>query len=310
MCSVDKASWLEVSLQVTPEQAEAVAEVLGRFTPEGVVVEQLAKQNADPETHMEPLVKVSGYLFADAHLEEKKQRLEEALFYLGRIQPLPDPVFKRIQDENWMTAWKDQYKPLKLGGNLAILPAWADNPYPERIAIRINPGMAFGTGTHPTTQLCLEMMEYRIAPGMDVIDVGCGSGILSIAAVLLGAGHAYGTDISAAAVQSSRENAELNHVSQKVSFMLGSVGDITSGSFGVAIAPLVIVNILATIIMRLFDENLGDLVSEEGGLILSGILDQQAPDVLQKAQHAGFSLVEKREIEDWVGLYFNKKAKK
>jgi ribosomal protein L11 methyltransferase len=306
MCSVDKASWLEVSLQVTPEQAEAVAEVLGRFTPEGVVVEQLAIQNSTPETQMEQRVKVSGYLFADAHLEEKKQRLEEALFYLGRIQPLPNPIFKHIQDENWMSAWKDQYKPLKLGSNLAILPAWADNPYPERTAIRINPGMAFGTGTHPTTQLCLELMESRVVSAMDVIDVGCGSGILSIAAILLGAGHAYGADISAAAVQSSLENADLNHVSQKVSFIMGTVGEITSGVFDVAKAPLVIANILATIIMRLFDEDLGELVTEDGCLILSGILDQQAQDVLQKAEDAGFSLVEKREIEDWVALCLRK----
>ena len=304
----NKASWLEVSMQVTPEQAEAVAEVLGRFTPEGVVVEHLAIQTSTPETLMEPKVRVSGYLFADAHLEGKKERLEEALFYLGRIQPLPDPVFKPIMDENWMAAWKDQYKPLKLGSNLAILPAWADNPYPERITIRINPGMAFGTGTHPTTQLCLELMENRVTPGMDVIDVGCGSGILSIAAVLLGANHAYGTDISPAAVQSSLENAALNHVSQKVSFFQGSVGEITSGAFAVTKASLVIVNILAAIIMRLFDEDLGELVFEGGSLILSGILDQQAQDVQQKAEHAGFFLVEKREIEDWVALSLKKKT--
>jgi len=307
MCSADKASWLEVSLLVTPEQAEAVAEVLGRFTPEGVVVEQLAKQTSTPETLMEPKVRVSGYLFVDAHLEQEKQRLEEALFYLGRIQSLPDPTFKLIQDENWMAAWKDQYKPIKLGHNLAILPAWADNPYPERVAIRINPGMAFGTGTHPTTQLCLELMENCVVPGIDVIDVGCGSGILSIAAVLMGAKHAYGTDISAAAVQSSLENAALNQASQRVSFARGSVGDINSGAFPITKAPLVTVNILAAIIMRLFDEGLADLVMANGDLILSGILAPQAQEVLEKATLAGFIVVEKRNIEDWVALHLKNK---
>lgn len=299
---MDKASWLEVSLQVTPEQAEAVAEVLGRFTPEGVVVERLARKTKTSAAVLEEQVKVFGYLFADTHLEEKKLRLEEALFYLGRIQPLPKPTYKLIHDENWMASWKDQYKPLKLGRNLAILPAWAKNPYPDRTSIRINPGMAFGTGTHPTTQLCLELMEGRVEPGLDVFDVGCGSGILSIAAVLMGAGHAYGTDISPAALQSSLENAELNQVSHMVSFIRGSVGEINAGVFHVTQAPLVIVNILATIIMRLFDEGLANLVIPGGTLILSGILETQAQEVMQKVQQSGFSLLEKREIEDWVAF--------
>jgi len=300
---VDKdASWLEVSIQVTKEQAEAVAEILGRFTPEGVVVERLAKDSISEEQSFESTVRVFGYLFADANLEDKKKRFEEALFYLSRIQSLPRPQYKRIHDKNWMSAWKDQYKPLKIGNRLAILPAWAKNPYSERIPIRINPGMAFGTGTHPTTQLCLELMETRVLPGLDVIDVGCGSGILSIAAVLLGANHAYGADVSPAAVKSSLENAAINKTESSLTFIQGSVDEITLGAFDIIEAPLVIVNILATIIMRLFDENLASLAAPGGVLILSGILEPQSEQVLQKAQQFGLRLLEKREIEDWVAL--------
>lgn len=305
---MDKTSWLEISLQVTPEQAEAVAEVLGRFTSEGVVVERLTDHSKNPIGTPAKKVRVFGYLFADSQLEEKKMRLEEALFYLGRIQPLPDPSYKLIHDQNWMAAWKDQYQPLKVGQRLAILPAWAENPYPNRTPIRINPGMAFGTGTHPTTQLCLELMETRVGPDTDVIDVGCGSGILSIAAILLGASQAYGTDISPAAVQSSLENAKLNNISNKVSFTRGSVGEIINGTFDIVDAPLVVVNILANIIMRLFDQDLGELISPGGELILSGILETQADEVLHHAKQSGFTLIEKREIDDWVALCVSKKS--
>jgi len=296
------ASWLEVSIQVTKEQAEAVAEILGRFTPEGVVIERLAKDSISEEQSFESTVRVFGYLFDDANLEDKKKRLEEALFYLSRIQSLSRPQYKRIHDKNWMSAWKDQYKPLQIGNRLAILPAWAKNPYSERIPIRINPGMAFGTGTHPTTQLCLELMETRVLPGLDVIDVGCGSGILSIAAVLLGANHAYGADVSPAAVKSSLENAAINKTESSLTFIQGSVDEISLGAFDIIEAPLVIVNILATIIMRLFDENLASLAAPGGVLILSGILEPQSEQVLQKAQQFGLRLLEKREIEDWVAL--------
>ena len=305
---MDKTSWLEISLQVTPEQAEAVAEVLGRFTSEGVVVERLTDHSKNPIGTPAKKVRVFGYLFADSQLEEKKMRLEEALFYLGRIQPLPDPSYKLIHDQNWMAAWKDQYQPLKVGQRLAILPAWAENPYPNRTPIRINPGMAFGTGTHPTTQLCLELMETRVGPDTDVIDVGCGSGILSIAAILLGASQAYGTDISPAAVQSSLENAKLNNISNKVSFTRGSVGEIINGTFDIVDAPLVVVNILANIILRLFDQDLGELISPGGELILSGILETQADEVLHHAKQSGFTLIEKREIDDWVALCVSKKS--
>lgn len=305
---MDKPAWLEVSLVVSPEQAEAVADVLGRYTPEGVVVEQMARQTKTEKTHLEDQVRVFGYMFADGSLEEKKMRLEEALFYLSRIQPLPKPEYHFIHDQNWMAAWKDQYQPLKVGKTLAILPAWVEDAFPERTAIRINPGMAFGTGTHPTTQLCLQFMETLVQEGTDVIDVGCGSGILSIAAVLLGAEHAYGADISAAAVQSSRENAALNNTQNQTTFIQGSVPEILSGELEIVEAPLVIVNILAPIILRLFDEGLSDLVADDGNLILAGILDTQAENILQKALSHQFSLSGRLEIDDWVALSLRKTA--
>jgi ribosomal protein L11 methyltransferase len=304
---VDKASWLEISLQVSPEQAEAVAEVLGRFTQEGVVIEQMAKENnLSPEPILQNSVKVFGYLFADETIEKQKKQLEESLWHLSQIQQLPAPTYRIIYDQNWMTAWKKQYRPLKVGKKLAILPAWAENAFPARIPIRINPGMAFGTGTHPTTQLSLELMENKVQPGQYIFDIGCGSGILSAAAIKLGAERAYGVDISAAAIASSAENAELNQVREKVEFHQGSVSDIIEGCFSVLQAPLIIVNILASVILRLFDDGLANLVKPGGFLILSGILTPQISEVSSKAEAFGLQLVEQTEINDWVALGFQK----
>ena len=304
---MDKASWIEISLQVSSEQAEAVAEILGRFTQEGVVIEQMAEENnLSPTLILQKSVKVFGYLFADETVEKQKLRLEESLWHLSQIQQLPAPTYRKIHDQNWMTAWKKQYHPLKVGKKLAILPAWAENAFSTRIPIRINPGMAFGTGTHPTTQLSLEMMENKVQPGQDIFDIGCGSGILSAAAIKLGAGRVYGVDISAEAIASSAENAELNQVREKIELYQGSVSEIIGGCFRILQAPLVIANILTPIILRLFDDGLADLVESGGFLILSGILSPQTSEVFSKAESFGLQLVEQIEIDDWVTLGLRK----
>jgi ribosomal protein L11 methyltransferase len=302
---MDKASWLEISFEVSPEQAEAVAEVLGRFTQEGVVIEQLAEDNSrSSDLILSSSVKVFGYIFMDASLEEQKLRLKESIWYLSKIQPIPEPNYRKIYDQDWMTAWKQHYRPLKVGNKLAILPAWADNVFPSRIPIRINPGMAFGTGTHPTTQLCLLMMEKYIQSRQVVFDIGCGSGILSAAAIKLGADHVYGVDISAAAIASSTENAEINLLQAQIELQKGSVIEILNGCFKLKQAPVVIANILTPIIINLFDDGLANLVEPGGKLILSGILSPQSGEIIEKAQTRNLKFIENFEIEDWVALSF------
>jgi len=304
---VDKASWVEVSLQVSEELAEAVAEVLGRFTREGVVVEQAARQDNHQEQDVfESGVRVYGYLFADGTIEERKRQVQEALWHLGQIMPLPDAEFRIIQDENWMAAWKDQYQPIKIGRSLMIIPAWVETDFPDRISIRINPGMAFGTGTHPTTQLCLTMMEDNLQPDMAVFDIGCGSGILSIAAARLSAERVVAVDIDPASVQSTQENSALNRVENRLTIAQGSVAVIRGGAFGDIQAPFVVANILSSVILGLFQDGLGDLVAPDGLLVLSGILDHQADEIIRAAGNEGLILVEKRVMEDWVALCLKK----
>lgn len=304
------ANWLEVSLTVNGELAEAVADVLARFAPYGVMTEQGVKYTDDEDagTPAGPIT-VRAYLEIDDRIEETRQKLEEALYYLGRIQPLPPAVYKQIADENWMEAWKQHYRPILIGQRLVILPAWMNSPDPNRVAIKIDPGMAFGTGTHPTTQLCLELLEKDIddrPPTRDqpssVIDVGCGSGILSIAAIKLGAKAALGVDIDSDSIKNARENAKINHLGDALILAVGSVQEVLEGRFPFRKAPLVIANILAPVILRLLEVGLADLVEENGTIILSGILQEQAQSVIEAGQAKGLRLNEQRQLGDWVAL--------
>ena len=306
-------NWLEVSMTVDGELAESVADVFARFAPNGVMTEQGVKYNdaEDAGTPTGPIT-VRVYLEINDQIEETRQKLEESLFYLGMIQPLPNPAYKQIADQNWMEAWKQHYKPILIGERLLILPAWMESPDPNRIAIKIDPGMAFGTGTHPTTQLCLELMEKvfeergkmkdSFVLPLSCIDVGCGSGILSIAAIKLGAAMVLGVDIDEESVKNSRENADTNEVGAELILGMGSINEIIAGKFAFKKAPLVVANILAPVIVRLFEASLADLIEDEGAIVLSGILYEQEQSVIEAGQAKGLQMNERRQMGDWVAL--------
>ena len=312
-------NWLEVSLTVNGELAESVADVFARFAPNGVMTEQGVKflDEEDEGTATGPIT-VRAYLEVNDQLEETRHKLEESLFYLGMITPVPTPAYKQIADQNWMEAWKQHYKPILIGQRLLILPAWLESPEPKRIPIKIDPGMAFGTGTHPTTQLCLELMEVHFdnrpqttdhetssivhRPSSTVIDVGCGSGILSIAALKLGATKVLGVDIDVESVKNSRENADTNGVGEELILGQGSVTEVLSGNFQFKSAPLVVANILGPILIRLFDSGLAELVEPDGEIILSGILDHQAESVIRAGQAKGLKRSDQRQMGDWVAI--------
>ena len=299
--------WLEVSLTGNGEIVEAVSEVLGRFVTGGVVTESGVEyvDDEDEGTAVGP-IRIFGYIAIDENLEDTRQKLEEALWHLGQIQPLPELQFQYIKDENWMAAWKEHYRPIPIGKKLLVLPAWLDNTFPDRVAVKIDPSMAFGTGTHPTTRLCLEAIEANLEPGKPVIDVGCGSGILSIAAALLGATEILAVDIDNAAVISTKENATANGVLEKIETGIGSVKEIKNGLFSRRRAPMVVANILAPVIIRLFDAGLADLIAPDGKIILSGILAEQADSVNESAVAKGLHPVDKLQMDDWVAMIYSK----
>jgi ribosomal protein L11 methyltransferase len=304
--------WIEVSLKSNGEIAEALADVLGRFVTDGIVIANIMQFN--PETHEhEPTseVKVTGYLPFDETLDKKRQSLEEALWHLSQIAEIPQPTYKPIKKQDWMASWKKHYHPIPVGKKLLIMPAWFQPEANEtRLLIKINPAMAFGTGTHPTTQICLILLENHFNPGTLAMDIGCGSGILSIAALRLGAEKILAVDVDEEAIQATRENLALNQMTE--SHLLsgkGSVEEIRTGRFGFQKAPCVMVNIIAPIILHLFSQGLAHLVSENGLLLLSGILDHQQEEILQRASCNGFQPIEKLQIDDWVGFTMKKSIK-
>jgi ribosomal protein L11 methyltransferase len=304
---VAEAKWLEVSLTVDGELAEAVSEVLDRFATGGVVVESDVKyRNIEDEGMPFGPVRVFGYLTIDSQIEEKRRKLEEALWYLNAIRKLPEAVFRDVADENWMAAWKDHYHPIPIGKRLLVLPAWIKQQDMSRVAVKIDPSMAFGTGTHPSTQLCLELVEDYTRAGEPVIDIGCGSGILSIAAVKLGASWALAVDIDAESIKATHENSTANEVLAQIETAIGSISEIKNGQFSITEAPVVLANILAPVLIHLFDAGMADLISPGGVIILAGILAEQSESVKASASEHGLKFVELRQSGDWVALVFQK----
>jgi ribosomal protein L11 methyltransferase len=294
-------NWLEVSLTVSGEAAEAVADVLGRYAPEGVAIESTQiVASPDDEGHAVGPLRVRAYLTADDQLDSTRAQLEEALWHLGQLLPLPHPHYQPVAAADWSESWKANFRPIRVGRHLRIIPAWLD-PHlePDEVPIRLDPGLAFGTGTHPTTQLCLAAIERHLKPGEPMLDLGAGSGILAIAAAKLGADPIRALDIDAEAVRVARENAAANGVADRVRVEQGSLAEVLAVAYS---APLVVVNILARVIAKLLTEGLAQTVAPGGLLIASGILDSQAYEVRAGLQTHGLKLVAQEHIEDWVAL--------
>ena len=292
-------NWLEVSLIVSAEAAEAVSEVLARFAPAGVALEATAFA-VTPDDHGVPVgpVVVRAYLPADGALEAARARLEESLWHLGRILPLPPPAYKLIAETDWSETWKANFKPIRIGRRLLIVPAWlaetvAADAAPGEVPILLDPGMAFGTGTHPTTQLCLAAVERHLRPGQKVIDLGTGSGPV----------RAY--VFAAAAGRGAGDNAALNGGRVRLRLARGSLAELLAAGES---APLVLANILARVIVDLLDQGLAGLVEPGGLLVLSGILDTQAFEVRAALQRYGLTLAAQEQIEDWVAILARRPA--
>ncbi len=305
--------WLEVSLTVSGEAAEAVADVLARFAPEGVVHEatQFEVTPDDKGQTVGPVI-VRAYLPADAALDATRARLEEALWHLGQILPLPSPHYRPIADADWSETWKANFKPVRVGRRLVVVPAWLNPPLgPDamRVPIVLDPGLAFGTGTHPTTQLCLAAIERHLQPGTPLIDIGTGSGILAIAAAKLGAGPILAVDIDAEAVRVARENIAANGVADRIRVEQGSLAEVLSGQFGAPQpAGLVVANILARVIVTLIGQGLAQTVTPGGLLVVSGILEAQAFEVHAALQAQGMTLRAQEHLEDWVAIIGQREA--
>ncbi len=283
--------WLEVSVTVENETAEAVAEVLSRYAHRGVVIE------AGPDGWNAGPVIVRAYLPADDQLRANKRSIEEALWHLGQIQPIPAPTFRPVAETDWAEAWKERLDVLHIGHHIVIRPSWRDYaPAPGDVVIQLDPGMAFGTGLHPTTQMCLVALEELLRPEAKGLDLGTGSGILAIAAAKLGASNLLALDNDPVAAKTAQDNVATNGVQEIVNVKCGSLAE-ASGSY-----DLVMVNILARVIVEMMQEGLATRVCPGGNLIATGILADQEPKVVAALEEQGLVLTTRQQRDDWICL--------
>jgi ribosomal protein L11 methyltransferase len=297
--------WLEVSLTVNGELSEAIAELLARYSSGGVALEATLIEDDTAEGHPVGPIVVRAFLPADGKLQAQRRRLEEGLWHLGQIQPIPEPTYRLLEEEDWAHAWKTHYHPISIGRRLILIPSWCQIPVSDRLPLILDPGMAFGTGMHPTTRLCLAAIEDHLLPGQRVVDLGCGSGILSIAAARLGASHVLALDIDPHAVQVARSNVHRNGLTRNIQIKIGSLPELlATGSETNPPAHLLLANILEPVLEKMINDGLEQAVEAGGHLILSGILDHQVEYLLNACEQSNLELIETRAEDDWRALIF------
>ncbi len=307
--------WLEISVTTDNEVAEAVTELFNRHGRGGAVVETPLDCFEDELLASSPpsTVIVKTYLPLDGTADRVRQCLEEGLWHLKQIYPLPEPIIRELPEKDWAEAWKKQYHRQRIGRHIVIVPLWeAYAPAASEIVIRLEPGMAFGTGLHPTTRLCLEALETYLPPGGSVLDVGTGSGVLAIAAAQLGAGSVLALDADPVAVSVAQENVRLNDVADKVTVQHGSLpgGEavplyfMTDGELELLKAgsfDLVLINILAPVIAGMAPA-LAARCASSGWLIVAGLIESQEKGVVEALQAEGLQVIERGQEKDWVSL--------
>jgi len=278
-------------VQADGEAAEAVSEVFNRYYG-AVLSTEFGDGSGDTA-----VVTVKTYLPLDEEGSKTRQRIEEALWHLSQVYPLPQPQFRELAEDDWANAWKRHYHVLRVGRRIVIRPSWQEyRPQPDDVVVVLDPGMAFGTGLHPTTQMCLQALEEHLEPGAKVLDLGTGSGILAIAAAKLGAGSVLALDNDPLAVRAAQANAQSNGVQNVVTVELGSL-DKATGEF-----DLVLVNILARVIIELAGQGLVDRIGPTGLLIAAGLIEEQEAEVEAALRERGMEIVERRQEKDWVAV--------
>lgn len=315
--------WHEVTLHTTEEAAEVIAHHFHEQGAGGVSIEESGTLNKQRDTSLgqwyeKPLndipegqAVVKGYFSELVELDAALDALKSAFAELPRFGFDPGPgewEVREVDEEDWATAWKQYYKPVHISPGIVIKPTW--EPYeaqPGERIIEMDPGMAFGTGTHATTALCLRTLEGVIQPGDHVIDVGTGSGILAIAAAKLGASKVLAVDLDPVAISSAGENVRLNGLEDAIEVKLSDLlGVIKSGKTDKEPVRVVVANILAEIILT-FIEDVHEILHPGGLYVASGIITQKEADVRAGLEGAGFELLERHEENDWVALVARKK---
>ena len=309
--------WCEISIQTSHEAVELIAEIFRDLGASGVVIEDPELVNdyitsgkwdyTDiPIAKETEVVVEKAYLPVNGELEGRIQTLQQEIKALASRGVNTAPAVlttAELQDEDWSDTWKQYFHTEKPGERVVIKPTWEEYaPQGDEVVIELDPGAAFGTGTHATTSMCIRQLEKLVKPGMTVFDVGTGSGILSIISAKLGAKNIQAVDYDDSVLKIVEENLEQNNVQDIISVAQSDLMQNVHGK-----AELVIANIIADIIIRLFDQ-LGEHLEQGGTLLTSGIIEDRIKDVLAAAEAHGYGVVERLENKGWACITFKRKA--
>lgn len=285
--------WIQLKINSQAEHAEAIGNMLSANGAQAVTfVDAKDTPMYEPkpgETQLWPDTQVVGLFDAATNMQQVIKRLEQASLLGAGFAHNID----QLEDKDWERAWMDNFHPMRFGERLWICPSWRPVPDPDAVNVMLDPGLAFGTGTHPTTALCLRWLDSLDLTGKTLLDFGCGSGILGIAGLKLGANRVIGIDIDPQAIQASRDNAKRNDVAQRIELYLPQQQPNLQ-------ADVVIANILAGPLKELRD-TISNYCKPKGLLTLSGILASQANDVIESYRQ-DFSQLSVEENEEWVRI--------
>ena len=296
---------LEVSVRADAEGAEALAAAFNEYAYGGAVIEQTVTPDPGEMIDFARPFTVRAFLLSDESLAAKRQALEEVVWHLGRLRPLGELSTRELKEADWAEAWKRFYPILHIAERTVVKPSWLEySAQAGEIVIELDPGMAFGTGLHPTTRLCLAALEKFVTPGVIMLDVGTGSGILAIAGARLGARAVDARDIDPIAVEAAGKNVEINHVSETVRVTAGSISP-EDEAIG---AGLITANLLAETIDQLA-LSFAHHLAPHGILIASGILADKAKVVLDALGAADMDVMETTREEDWLVMVATKRAR-
>ena len=293
--------YIEMTINTSKDKKDIIEGILfdyGIYTTEEIssdIVDELDQDEKDWDFIDYPLLNSSEDVFAIRVYPENMEDANNLKAELSE-KKLGQCLVEEKDDEDWANNWKKYYKPLEIGEKLAIVPEWEDYDEKDRVIIKINPGMAFGTGTHESTYMCLELLERYVNKDDDIFDIGCGSGILAIAGLKLGAKKALLVDIDEKCIDASHENAGLNDLEDKMEIKKGNLLDVVKGR-----ADLIVSNIIAEIIV---DEikNLKNHMDKDGIFITSGIIKERRQMVIHALEENGFEIIDELEKNNWVAI--------
>ena len=304
--------WLELTVQVHPEAVESVSELLRRYSSDGVVIEEpfeLTDDGQDYRVLYGQPVKIHAYMPIDGKEEAARRQIEQGLWHLSSLGAhfVGEMQTRVVDEEDWANAWKDYYHVTHIGRRLVIRPSWREyTPKEHEVVVTLDPGMAFGTGVHPTTRMCLEQVERRVQAGMRVLDVGTGSGILALAAAKLGAQQVDAIDNSSVAAESAIANVAMNDLGDRIKVVLGVLDEVEAERMA-GRYDLVLVNILAHIIGAIAP-HLARVLAPQGLVVVSGIIEARRHEAEGPLLESGLELVEEVKIDDWLALVYAKRG--